>query len=131
MKTIKNLLLAMVLWFFLFATACFAQTNDTIIGSNNLLSQGTLSTGTLYFKDYPGLSFSTSPAYAISYRLDIKQSTKRYATNFKIVNRGRNYYTNSLIIKGDEFIRFLVFYRSGGFKSYCFRADEIEIYKSK
>lgn len=69
--------------------------------------------------------------YAIVYSIKIKESNRKFTTNFKITKDGKSYYTDSIILKGDNYLTFFVFFRNGSFKSYSFRFGEFEIYKSK
>lgn len=69
--------------------------------------------------------------YDIIYYVGIMKSKKKFTRMFQIVSGKRNYYTNALILQGDDNLRFIELYRNGELKEHCFRFGTFKIYQSK
>jgi len=64
--------------------------------------------------------------------INIEFSDAKYATIFKVVVNGKSYFTNAIILKGDEYIRLVEFKRNGDIKgTHCFLLNQCKIYQSK
>lgn len=63
--------------------------------------------------------------------IQVEQSSKKFATTYKIVANGKSFYVDSIILKGDE-IRFIEFNRNGSIRQTgSFLLTEVKIYQSK
>ena len=63
--------------------------------------------------------------------IHVEQSSKKFATTYKIVANGKSFYVDSIILKGDE-IRFIEFNRNGRIRQTgSFLLTEVKIYQSK
>lgn len=63
--------------------------------------------------------------------IQVEQSSKKFATTYKIVANGKRFYVDSIILKGDE-IRFIEFNRNGSIRQTgSFLLTEVKIYQSK